>query len=164
MIRGTFEAMCRLHDEGRDHIWSYYLRNLARPVWLATNENRVDVLIGNPPWLSYRHMPRDMQSRFRELSRDRGLWHGREFATNQDLSALFVTRAVQQYLRDDGAFAFVLPNSVLDRAYFAGFRGDGTRTASSQPPSPSPGPGTCDAYAPIPFRAAPVSSSASERP
>ncbi|MBQ1046083.1 N-6 DNA methylase [Micromonospora sp. C32] len=122
MIRGTFEAMCRLHDEGRDHIWSYYLRNLARPVWLAMYDNRVDVLIGNPPWLSYRHMPRDMQRRFRELSRDRGLWHGREFATNQDLSALFVTRAVQQYLRDGGSFAFVLPNSVLDREYFEGFR------------------------------------------
>jgi SAM-dependent methyltransferase len=122
MIRGTFEAMCRLHDEGRDHIWSYYLRNLARPVWLAMDENRVDVLIGNPPWLSYRHMSHEMQIRFRELSRDRGLWHGREFATNQDLSALFVARTVQQYLRDGGSFAFVLPNSVLDRQYFQGFR------------------------------------------
>jgi len=122
MIRSTFEAMCRLHDEGRDHIWSYYLRNLARPVWLAMEGSRVDVLIGNPPWLAYRHMPRDMQARFRELSRDRGLWQGREFATNQDLSALFVARTVQQYLRDGGAFAFVLPNSVLDREYFEGFR------------------------------------------
>ncbi|MET7959339.1 N-6 DNA methylase [Micromonospora zamorensis] len=122
MISSTFEAMCRLHDEGRDHIWSYYLRNLARPVWLAMPPSRVDVLIGNPPWLSYRQMPRDMQTRFRELSRDRGLWHGREFATHQDLSALFVARAVQQYLRDDGSFAFVLPNSVLDREYFEGFR------------------------------------------
>lgn len=121
MIRGTFEVMCRLHDEGRDHIWSYYLRNLARPVWLAMDDNRMHVLISNPPWLSYRHMPRDMQTRLRELSRDRGLWRGREFATNQDLSALFVTRAVQQYLRDDGSFAFVLPNSVLDREYFEGF-------------------------------------------
>ncbi|WFE99831.1 N-6 DNA methylase [Micromonospora sp. WMMD964] len=122
MIRGTFEAMCRLHDEGRDHIWSYYLRNLARPVWLALKDNRMDVLVGNPPWLAYRHMPRDMQAQFRDLSRDRGLWHGREFATSQDLSALFVARAVQQYLRDGGAFAFVMPNSVLDREYFTGFR------------------------------------------
>ncbi|MFF5180695.1 N-6 DNA methylase [Micromonospora sp. NPDC000316] len=122
MILSTFEAMCRLHDEGRDHIWSYYLRNLARPVWLAMPASRVDILIGNPPWLSYRQMPRDMQTRFKELSHGRGLWHGREFATHQDLSALFVARTVQQYLRDDGSFAFVLPNSVLDRDYFKGFR------------------------------------------
>lgn len=122
MIRGTFEAMCRLHDEGRDHIWSYYLRNLARPVWLAMDGNRVDVLIGNPPWLSYRHMPTDMQAMFKRLSRDRGLWRGSQFATQQDLSALFVARTIQQYLRDGGAFAFVLPNAVLDREHFEGFR------------------------------------------
>ncbi|MFE9691905.1 N-6 DNA methylase [Micromonospora sp. NPDC005806] len=122
MILGTFEAMCRLHDEGRDHIWSYYLRNLARPVWLAKDENRVDVLVGNPPWLSYRHMPGDMQASFKKLSHDRGLWHGRQFATHQDLSALFVARSIQQYLKESGTFAFVLPNAVLDRDYFEGFR------------------------------------------
>ncbi|MCX4391277.1 N-6 DNA methylase [Micromonospora peucetia] len=122
MILDTFDAMCRLHDEGRDHIWSYYLRNLARPVWLAMRESRVDVLIGNPPWLSYRQMPPKMQASFKRLSADRGLWHGREFATHQDLSALFVARAVQQYLTDGGTFAFVLPNAVLDREYYEGFR------------------------------------------
>lgn len=122
MIRATFEAMCRLHDEGRDHIWSYYLRNLARPVWLAMPESRVDVLIGNPPWLTYRQMPSEMQTSFKKLSSDRGLWHGGRFATQQDLSGLFVARAIQQYLRAGGKFAFVLPNAVLDREYFAGFR------------------------------------------
>lgn len=122
MIRETFGAMCRLHDEGRNHIWSYYIRNLARPVWLAMHENRVDVLIGNPPWLSYRHMPVDMQSIFKELCRDRGLWHGGDTATQQDLSALFVSRAIQQYLAIGGSFAFVTPNAVLDRKYYAGFR------------------------------------------
>ncbi|MFG3577824.1 N-6 DNA methylase [Micromonospora chersina] len=122
MIRSTFEAMCRLHDEGRDHIWSYYLRNLARPVWLAMDDNRVDVLIGNPPWLSYRHMPPGMQAMFKRLSHDRGLWRGSQFATQQDLSALFVARTIQQYLRDGGAFAFVLPNAVLDREHFEAFR------------------------------------------
>ncbi|WP_203717745.1 N-6 DNA methylase [Asanoa siamensis] len=122
MILETFAAMCRLHDEGRNHIWSYYIRNLARPVWLALRENRVDVLIGNPPWLSYRHMPIDMQKLFKDLSSDRGIWHGGKFATHQDLSALFVARAIQQYLAMGGSFAFVLPNAVLDRAYYAGFR------------------------------------------
>ena len=30
-IKGTFKTMCRLHDEGRDHILGDYVRNLARP-------------------------------------------------------------------------------------------------------------------------------------
>jgi SAM-dependent methyltransferase len=122
VIEESFRVMCRLHDEGRDHIWSYYVRNLARPVWLARPENRVDVLVGNPPWLSYRHMPADMQAAFRLMSQERHLWHGREVATHQDLSALFITRSIQQYLADGGTFGFVVPNAVLDRDYFAGFR------------------------------------------
>jgi SAM-dependent methyltransferase len=121
-VAASFEVLCRLHDKGRDHIWSYYVRNLVRPVWLGRSENRVDVLVGNPPWLSYRHMPSDMQDVFHQMSDDMGLWHGRTVATHQDLSALFVARSVQQYLKLDGAFAFVMPNAALDRGYYKGFR------------------------------------------
>ena len=122
IIKDSFSVLCQLIDEERNHIWSYYIRNLVRPTWLKRDENRVDVLIGNPPWLSYRHMPNNMQEMFKEMSIARGLWHGNTVATHQDLSALFVARTVQQYLKVGGVFAFVLPNSVLDRGYFAGFR------------------------------------------
>ena len=122
VITRTFKTMCRLHDDGRDHIWGYYVRNLARPLWLSQPANRVHVLLGNPPWLAYRHMPADMQAAFREMSESRKLWHGAAVATHQDLSGLFVVRAIQNYLRDDGSFAFVMPNAVVDRAQFQGFR------------------------------------------
>lgn len=122
VIEATFAAMCRLHDEDRDHIWAYYIRNLARPMWLAREPNRVDVLIGNPPWLAYRHMTADMQTTFRDMSQARGLWAGAEVATQQDLSALFVARAIQLYLKANGTFAFVMPNAVVDRVHYAGFR------------------------------------------
>lgn len=122
VIRESFTVLCKLYDQGRNHIWSYYIRNLVRPVWLARPENRVDILVGNPPWLTYRNMPGDMQSAFQQMSSARGLWHGRSVATHQDLSALFVPRAVEQYLKNDGSFAFVLPNAALDRGYYKGFR------------------------------------------
>lgn len=122
-ISESFGILCHLHDDGRDHIWSYYIRNLVRPLWLSRSENRVDVLVGNPPWLSYRHMPEDMQEVFQAMSAARGLWHGKMVATHQDLSSLFVARAVEQYLKKDGTFAFVLPIPALDRGYYKGFRG-----------------------------------------
>ncbi len=118
----NFRLLCELVDEGRNHIWSYYVRNLARPMWLSREENRVDVLVGNPPWLSYRHMPEEMQELFKDMSQSRKLWRGDEVATHQDLSGLFIARAVQQYLAVGGKFAFVVPNPVLDRPYWAGFR------------------------------------------
>jgi len=140
VIDGTFRTMCRLHDEGRDHIWGYYVRNLARPMWLAREANRVDVLVGNPPWLAYRHMTARMQVAFRSMSEARGLWAGAELATQQDLAGLFVVRACQLYLRDGGRFGLILPNTAIDRAHYAGFRagryGDatiGTAIAFSEP-------------------------------
>jgi SAM-dependent methyltransferase len=118
----TFATMCRLHDEGRDHIWGYYVRNLARPVWMAQPANRVDALVGNPPWLAYKFMPGAMQSAFRELSDSRNLWAGATVAPHQDLSALFVARCAELYLRLGGRFGFVMPLAALTRRQFAGFR------------------------------------------
>src|SRR5260221_1351434 len=122
VIEATFKSMCRLHDEGRDHVWGYYVRNLARPMWLSRESNRVDVLIGNPPWLTYNNMTPDMQAVFRRMSERRGLWAGAELATQQDLSGLFVARAAQLYLRKGGRLAMVLPNAALDREHYSAFR------------------------------------------
>lgn len=121
-ISANLKLLCELVDSERNHIWSYYVRNLARPMWLSRPENRVDILIGNPPWLPYRKMPASMQERFKEMSQDRGLWKGLEVASHQDLSGLFIARSVQLYLADNGSFSFVVPNSLLDRPYWTGFR------------------------------------------
>lgn len=130
----TFRALCELHDSGRDHVWSYYVRNLARPWWLALEANRVDVLIGNPPWLAYRFMTEAMQATFRDYSQERGLWQGAKVATHQDLSGLFLVRAVERYLKHGGRFAFVMPNAAIDRGQFSGLRsGSYRREEAAQP-------------------------------
>lgn len=121
-IQDTFKAMCRLHDEGRDHIWGYYVRNLARPLWLSRTGNQVDMIIGNPPWLAYSHMTPEMQDTFRSMSERREMWAGAQMAPHQDLSGLFVVRACELYLRKGGHFAMVLPNAAIDREHYAGFR------------------------------------------
>jgi SAM-dependent methyltransferase len=123
----VFEKLCRLHDARRNHVWGYYIRNIARPLSFTRPDGQVDVLVGNPPWLAYRNMPERIQASYRQLASARGLWAGAKVATNQDLSDLFVARAVEQYLRPGGRFSFVMPYSVLSRRQFAGFRsGDWT--------------------------------------
>lgn len=122
VIGATFRTMCRLHDENRDHIWGYFVRNLARPMWLAREANRVDVLVGNPPWLAYRNMSSDMQVTFRRMSEARSLWAGAKLATQQDLAGLFAIRACELYLRNGGKFGLVLPNTAIDREHYKGFR------------------------------------------
>lgn len=129
----VFRKLCRLHDSHRDHVWSYYIRNRARPLSFTHPDRQVELLIGNPPWLAYRHMPDRMQRTYRALASDRGLWAGGKVATHQDLSDLFVARAVEAYLRPGGQFAFVMPFAVLSRRQFAGFRtGTWTPTNSDE--------------------------------
>lgn len=118
----VFEKLCRLYDEGRDHIWSYYIRNLARPLSFTRDGAQADVLVGNPPWLAYRYMPSSIKQSYERLSKARGLWAGGKNATHQDLSDLFVVRAVEQYLAPGGRFSFVMPFAVLSRRQYGGFR------------------------------------------
>ena len=76
---------------------------LARELWgrlvtaaLGTGFEESDelfMLVGNPPWLSYRFMPAEIQRTFRTLATERGPLAGAEVATHQDLSGLFVARA-----------------------------------------------------------------------
>ncbi len=134
VLTSTFAVWCGLHDLGRNHIWGYYIRNRARPHWLSRSENRVDCLIGNPPWLSYRFMPEDFRKRFVAMSKARGLWGSSSIATNMDLSGLFVARSVQMYLRQGGRFGFVMPHAALGRPQFEGFR-TGTWPATNEEPA-----------------------------
>ena len=121
-LRDTFEVMCRLNAAGRDHIWGYYVRNQIRPLWLSLPQNRVDVLVGNPPWVAYRFLSKAMQSQFKLMSEARNLWHGGKLATQQDLVGLFIARSVEQFLVEDGTFAYVAPFAVLSRMQYEGFR------------------------------------------
>jgi SAM-dependent methyltransferase len=139
-VVAAFESLCHLHDEGRNHIWGYYVRNLARPFSFTRPNNQVDVLVGNPPWLSFRFMPVGMQERYRALAQERGLWMGGKVATHQDLADLFVARSAELYLAPKGQFGFVMPAGALSRRAYEGFRsgtfeapGASTKIAFDQP-------------------------------
>ena len=123
VLAKTYEQLAALRQEGRDHIWGFAARNLVRPVWLAQQEQRPDVLIGNPPWLAYRFMDEETQVRFRAECQELGIWAGGRVATQQDLSAYFYVRCAELYLRPGGRVAFVMPYAAMSRQAFEGFRG-----------------------------------------
>lgn len=118
----TYGTLRELEAAGRNHIWGYVARNQSRPIWLSTEGERADVVVGNPPWLAYRFMAPQMQRRFRAECHRRGLWAGGEVATHQDLSAYFFVRAVELYLKPGGTIGFVMPYASLSRRQYAGFR------------------------------------------
>ena len=122
VLRKTYEVMRRLQNEGRNHIWGYVARNLARPVWLASETQKADIVIGNPPWVSFRYMSMDFKKRFRDECRTAKLWVGGKVATQQDLASYFYIRAALLYMRRTGRIALVMPYAAMSRQSYAAFR------------------------------------------
>jgi hypothetical protein len=118
----TYVTFDRLRREGRDTIWAYVARNLSRPLAYSSGGGWANVLVGNPPWVAYRHMSPDLQKRFKELAKGEKVHVGGKFGTQSDLSALFTVRASHLYLRPSGRIALVLPLAALSRGQFAKFR------------------------------------------
>ena len=121
-LTATYTQLQTLYLDRRNGIWTFVFRNLVRPVWLSRNEQLADVLVGNPPWIVYRHLSASMKDRLREALRAYELWVGGNLATQQDMCALFWARGAERYLKPRGRIAFVLPFAVLNAPVFAGLR------------------------------------------
>ena len=128
-LEKTIASMQRLHSEGRNHIWAYYTRNLVRPVVLS--RSKVDVIVGNPPWLSYRNTASTLRIELERQSKELyGIWAGGRYTNRQDVASLFFARSADLYLKDDGAIGMVMPHSALQAGQHAKWR-TGTWQAKS---------------------------------
>jgi hypothetical protein len=125
----TYLTFDRLRRDKRDTIWAYVARNLSRPLAYSASGGWANVVIGNPPWLAFRHMSADLQKRFRALAKDERIYVGGRFATQNDLSALFLVRAGHLYLRSGGRLTFVLPLAALTRGQSEKLRTGSFRSA-----------------------------------
>lgn len=158
VLEDTYRHLCKLHDDEQNHIWGFFVRNQARPTWFAAAANRVDALVGNPPWLAYRFMPASIREVFERRARERRLWVGgaRGRTTQQDLSAFFVARSIELYLRVGGRFGFVMPLAALSRQTYEGFRAGDFTSATDTCSVAFQMPWDLDGVSPDPF---PVPSS-----
>ena len=125
LMDGTVNTMRDLHTEGRNHIWAYYTRNLVRPIAIANS--KVDVLIGNPPFLAYNKAINTLRKKLRDLSEAHQIWAGGRYATHQDIAGLFFLRSMDLYLKDDdedsnGVCSMVLPHSALNAGQYEKWR------------------------------------------
>jgi hypothetical protein len=118
----SYVVFTELVRQGRDSVWTYVARNLSRPLALSFGAGWASVVVGNPPWVAFRHMSADLQKRFREIAKGERVYVGGKFATQNDLCALFTVRVAALYLRASGRIAFVLPLAALSRGQFENLR------------------------------------------
>ena len=111
-IKAVATAMQELHAADRNHVWAYYIRNMIRPAVIA--EEKVDRIIGNPPWLTYGQSADIIRTELRNMSEQRyQIWAGGKLAPHQDIATLFYTRCAELYARPGTQIGMVMPHSAL---------------------------------------------------
>jgi hypothetical protein len=125
--RQNYSLLQRLERKRRNTVWAYILKNAYRPLFLR--REKVDFIVGNPPWLSLRYVKdKGYKERIKELTFQHGLLAKTEVKlfTQMDTSTLFFNHCSQQFLKPGGTIAFVLPKTViLPAKQHAKFQGQG---------------------------------------
>ena len=120
-MQSTVAQMKKLHADDRNHVWAYYLRNMVRPAVIA--EDKVDAIVGNPPWLTYNKSADIVREELQNLGKDTyGIGAFGKQSPNQDMANLFFARVTDLYLRNGGKIGMVLPHSVLRSGQHANWR------------------------------------------
>ena len=121
-MKAVAALMAELHAADRNHVWAYYIRNMIRPAVIA--EEKVDRIIGNPPWLTYNQSADIIRTELREMSEQRyQIWAGGKQASNQDIATLFYTRCAELYARPGTQIGMVMPHSALRAGQHLKWRG-----------------------------------------
>ena len=111
-VKAVAAVMQELHTADRNHVWAYYIRNMIRPAVIA--EEKVDRIIGNPPWLTYGQSADIIRQELRAMSEQRyRIWAGGKLAPHQDIATLFYTRCAELYARPGTQIGMVMPHSAL---------------------------------------------------
>lgn len=121
LLYESMNSFVKLIKENKDTIWAFILKNNYKPLFLKEN---FDILIGNPPWLSYRYVADPDYQEFlkRLITKTYGLTSRAELITQMELASLFYIRTAEQYLKNEGTIYFVMPRSVYSGDQHAAFR------------------------------------------
>ncbi len=88
------------------------------PSLFEQQETRFDYVIGNPPWISWKHIEVKYRERLKKLALPYDLFEykgmkARLGFAQDDISVLFTYLSIDKYLKDSGILGFVLPQTLL---------------------------------------------------
>jgi len=116
VVQMLFELAELLHQlirKPENTIWAYILKNQYKPTFLT---KQFDVVIGNPPWLSFRYVEKGEYQDYlkRLIVKECGLLEGAgHLITHLELGTLFFVRCATLYLKPTGRIGFVVPRSIF---------------------------------------------------
>jgi len=106
-------ALAQLIRNRDNSIWAFIIRNSYRP---AMMRQRFDVIVGNPPWLSYRYIADpDYQAEIKKRAVEdyRIAPNKQKLMTQMELATVFVAHSMGWFAAKGAKLGFVMPRSIL---------------------------------------------------
>lgn len=118
----TCQVLAQLIQANQDTIYAFIIKNIYRPATMG----QFDVVMGNPPWLSYRYvrLPKYQEVLKGIILQEHKLLPPKktELLTHMELATLFFARCADLYLKDGRKIGFVMPRAVFTADQHDNFR------------------------------------------
>ena len=121
LIKKLSEDLVRLHKNKWDGIWIRITTNFM----LIARLKKHDLIVGNPPWVKWEHLPAAYTRKIKEFCdirhifcNDGGMFGGAQL----NLCALISNVAATNWLKDNGILAFLMPDSIMSQNSYEEFR------------------------------------------
>lgn len=114
VVSNFYREILKLEQEGRDGIWSRFLKNALAPM----TAGKFDFVVGNPPWIRWDYLSQDYRNATLQLWKDYGLFSLKGYAqmlggAKPDFSMLFVYASADYYLKDGAKLGFLITQEVF---------------------------------------------------
>lgn len=118
VLQVLYRQILALHQAGRDGVWAEIIENRFAPLFIG----KFEVVVGNPPWLTWTKLPAAWRQAAEPIWRDYGLFDiptipGVTTAFSlqtSDIATLVTAVALERYLAPGGVLAFVVPKSLVN--------------------------------------------------
>lgn len=109
-----YGKLAGLERQGKNGVWARLLKNGFAPVL----QEPFDLVVGNPPWVNWEHLPESWRELSKELWTRYGLFSLKGHAARlsggkKDLAMLFTYACADHYLKPKGQLGFVITQTVF---------------------------------------------------
>lgn len=119
-LQGMSKDLVELHKNNWDGIWI----RIAMNYMFIARLKKFDLIVGNPPWVKWEHLPSKYAEKIKELCNVKHIFstRGRFGGTQLNICALISNVAATNWLSDKGVLAFLMPDSIMSQNSYEEFR------------------------------------------
>ena len=115
-----YKVLYQLDAEGKNGIWSFILKNSFRPSLISARFNGI---VSNTPWLAMSKIGSNpYKDALRLIAHRIGINPTDSSFPHLELATVFLLSSIHRYLKDEGLFGCILPDSVLNGGQHTKFR------------------------------------------